>query len=225
MPVSACSSQLQYLSYIGFIGLLGATTLSPGLYKWTTGVRVFADITLTGSAADSMYTFSRTFPVLMRTAAWIFQISGTFNQATSTHIILKGGALSKNIIWVVAGAVTVGPGATFQGDILAKTNVVLQTGAIDFGCIYAQTNVALQKATVSCNGGPVSTPTPTPTPTVTVTPTSTRTPPQCSPTPTAPCYTTTFTNLTASVEGNDYLTYILVDTVAGQSCPRSIFSR
>jgi hypothetical protein len=36
------------------LGLLGATTLSPGLYKWTTGVRVFADITLTGSAADSM---------------------------------------------------------------------------------------------------------------------------------------------------------------------------
>jgi hypothetical protein len=133
-------------------------------------------------------------------------------------MILQGGALSSNIIWVVAGSVTVGPGATFQGNILAKTNVALQTGAIDFGCIYAQTNVALQKATVSCNGGPVPTATPTLTPTLTPTvpPTSTRTPPQCSPTPTAPCYNTTFTNLTASVDGNDYLTYILVDTVAGK---------
>lgn len=132
-------------------------------------------------------------------------------------MILQGGALSSNIIWAVAGSVTVGAGATFQGNILAKTNVVLQTGAIDFGCIYAQTDVALQKATVSCNGGPLptTTPTPTPTDTVTATPTSTRTAPHCPPTPTAPCYTTTFANLTASVDGDDYLTYILVDSIDG----------
>ncbi|KAJ7927055.1 antifreeze protein [Mycena leptocephala] len=113
-------------------GLIGGSILSPGLYKWTTGVTISTGITIAGGAADT----------------WIFQISGTLVQAANVRITLIGGALSQNIIWVVAGTVTVGTNGVFEGNILAKTNVVIGTNSIDNGCIYAQTAVALQKATL-----------------------------------------------------------------------------
>ncbi|KAJ6586427.1 ice-binding protein [Mycena vulgaris] len=113
-------------------GLIGGSILVPGLYKWTTGVTISTGITLAGGPADT----------------WIFQISGTLVQAANVQMTLIGGAVSKNIIWVVAGTVTAGANAVFQGNILAKTNVVMGTNAIDHGCIYAQTAVTLQKATL-----------------------------------------------------------------------------
>ncbi|KAJ7760001.1 antifreeze protein [Mycena metata] len=112
-------------------GLIGGSVLVPGLYKWTTGVTISTGLTLSGGPADT----------------WIFQIAGTLVQAANVKITLIGGAQSKNIIWAVAGTVTVGTNGVFQGNILAKTNVVIATNAIDNGCIYAQTAVTLQKAT------------------------------------------------------------------------------
>jgi len=75
-------------------------------------------------------------------------IAGTFDIASDAQVILVGGALASNIFWVVTGAVTVHPGAHFEGVILAKTGVTLQTGATMNGRILSQTLVALQSATV-----------------------------------------------------------------------------
>ncbi|KAJ7352215.1 hypothetical protein DFH08DRAFT_934682 [Mycena albidolilacea] len=112
-------------------GLIGGSILVPGLYKWTTGVTITTGITLAGGPADT----------------WIFQISGGLVQASAVTMTLIGGALPQNIIWAVAGTVSVGANAQFAGNILAQTNVVIGTNAIDNGCIYAQTDVALEKAT------------------------------------------------------------------------------
>ncbi|KAJ7363079.1 ice-binding protein [Mycena albidolilacea] len=117
-------------------GVIGGSILAPGLYKWTTGVTISTNITLDGGASDT----------------WIFQISETLTQAVNVHINLIGGAVSQNVIWVVAGTVSVGATAVFQGNILAQTNVVIGTQAIDGGCIYAQTELALGMATVLCSG-------------------------------------------------------------------------
>ncbi|KAJ7312645.1 hypothetical protein DFH08DRAFT_896816 [Mycena albidolilacea] len=72
-------------------------------------------------------------------SSWIFQISGGLVQASAA----------------VVGTVSVGANAQLAGNILAQTNVVIGTNAIDNGCIYAQTDVALEKATVLCSGGAV----------------------------------------------------------------------
>ncbi|KAJ7589989.1 hypothetical protein C8J56DRAFT_936614 [Mycena floridula] len=163
-------------------GVLGGLVFVPGLYKWTSTVQIITDITLAGGPSDT----------------WIFQISGTFDQAANTQINLIGGATSKNIIWVIAGATTIGAGAIFEGNILAKTNVVFQTSSVDHGCIYAQTAVTLQQATVLCSSSGATPPTP----------------PVCSPTPSGSfCSTTTFQDLDASVQGDDYLTFTFVDTI------------
>lgn len=59
-------------------------------------------------------------------------------------IKLKGGALPKNIVWVVAGAVTLHVGSNHKGVILAQTAITAQTGGTVKGRLLAQTAVALQ---------------------------------------------------------------------------------
>ena len=75
---------------------------------------------------------------------WIFQVAGTMNQASATQIILAGGAMAKNIFWQVAGAVTIGTYAHFEGVLLGKTVIGVNTGATVNGRLLAQTAVTLQ---------------------------------------------------------------------------------
>lgn len=212
-------------------GRIGGSILAPGIYKWTTGVTIATGITISGGPTDSR-SLIRIWPSLtdVRATAWIFQVSGSFNQAANASATLVGGALPQNIFWAIAGTVTVGTNAIFQGNILAKTNVDIDTNATNNGCIYAQTAVNLKEATVLCSGGTIAPPIPptsapatsapatTAPPTVTSTPTSSSATatfsPQCTPTA-APCFTVEFQNLNASIQGDDFLTFTLADTVQG----------
>ena len=85
-------------------GEIGGLTLAPGLYKWGTGLLISTNVTLSGGPDD----------------VWIFQVAGTLNQASATHVTLAGGALPKNIFWQVAGAVTIGTYAHFEGVVLGQ---------------------------------------------------------------------------------------------------------
>jgi hypothetical protein len=113
-------------------GKIGGLTLVPGLYKWNTKVVMATDVTLSGSKND----------------VWIFQIAGTFTQASATKMILKGGARSKNIFWQTSGAVAIGTTAHSEGVILAKTMIAMKTGASANGRLLAQTAVTLQQNAV-----------------------------------------------------------------------------
>jgi hypothetical protein len=114
-------------------GEIGGLTLAPGLYKWGTGLLISSDVTLSGGPND----------------VWILQVAGTFNQANATRITLTGGALPKNIFWQVAGAMTIGTTAHFEGIALAKTLIAANTGASVNGRLLAQTAVTLQMNTVT----------------------------------------------------------------------------
>jgi hypothetical protein len=63
--------------------------------------------------------------------------------SSAVNITLTGGALPKNIFWQVAGTVTIGTTAHFEGVILSKTGITLQTGASMNGRALAQTAVIL----------------------------------------------------------------------------------
>ena len=114
-------------------GEIGGLTLAPGLYKWGTGVLITTDVTLSGGPDD----------------VWIFQVAGTLNQGNATRVTLAGGAQPKNIFWQVAGAVTIGTTAHFEGIILAKTMIAVNTGASVNGRLLAQTAVTLQMNAVT----------------------------------------------------------------------------
>ena len=109
-------------------GEVGGLTLKPGLYKWSTDLLITNDVTLSGGPND----------------VWIFQVAGNLNQANAARVTLAGGALPKNIFWQVAGAATIGTTAHFEGVMLGKTLVAVNTGASANGRLLAQTAVTLQ---------------------------------------------------------------------------------
>ena len=113
-------------------GNIGGLRLAPGVYKWSTGVTIPKNVTLSGNS----------------NAVWIFQIAGTLHISSATKVLLASGAQAKNIFWQVAGATTLGTYSTFNGNILDKTNIALQTGAVLNGSALAQTAVTLDANTV-----------------------------------------------------------------------------
>lgn len=98
-------------------------TLSPGLYKSTSGMAVSSDMTLDAEHDGD--------------AVWIFQMDTTFISAASTKIILINGAKSSNIFWQVGSAGTTGDYSTFEGTMMAYQAITLGTGAIVHGRILA----------------------------------------------------------------------------------------
>lgn len=116
-------------------GVLGGKTLVPGLYKWTGGVSILSDVTLSGGADD----------------VWIFQIAGDITQASATSVVLSGGAKAKNIFWQVGGGTGVAINTTghFEGTILAIKAITMNTLSTVNGRLLAQTNVTLDKTTVT----------------------------------------------------------------------------
>ena len=137
--------------FLSTLGEIGGLTLSPGLYQWTTGVTVSTDVTISGTATDSKHCII--FPSVTDSdgdlyRAWILQIAGTFGVAAGKQVILVGGALAKNIVWVVAGAVTTISSAHIEGIILGKTGITLGTLTSMNGRLLGQTMVSLQQATI-----------------------------------------------------------------------------
>jgi Ice-binding-like len=113
-------------------GNIGGMTLSPGVYKWSTGLLIPANVTLNGSGTD----------------VWIFQVAQDLTMSNAASVVLAGGAASKNVFWEVAGSADLGTTAHFEGTILAKTAVGLQTGASIEGRLLAQTAVTLESNAV-----------------------------------------------------------------------------
>jgi hypothetical protein len=111
-----------------YAGDISGRTLSPGVYKWSTGVLISnVGVTLTGTSDD----------------VWVFQIAQNLTVNNAAIITLKGGAQAKNIFWVVSGKATLGTTANFSGIILSKTLISLNTGAKVTGKLLAQTAVTL----------------------------------------------------------------------------------
>jgi hypothetical protein len=113
-------------------GDVGGMTLEPGVYQWGTGLLIPTDLTLAGS----------------QTSTWIFQIAQNLTVNSGTKIVLSGGASAKNVFWQVAGQVSLGTTAHFEGIVLCQTAISLGTGASINGRLLAQTAVTLDGNTV-----------------------------------------------------------------------------
>jgi hypothetical protein len=115
-----------------YAGDLSGQTIYPGLYKWTNTVMINTDMYISGSPTD----------------VFIFQIAGNVSMEAAKQIHMLGGARPENVYWVVAGEVTIKTDAHFEGIILSKTAVTLQTRSSLNGRVYAQTLVTLDQSTV-----------------------------------------------------------------------------
>jgi len=113
-------------------GNIGGKTLTPGVYKWSTGLLIPTNVILTGSATD----------------VWIFQIAQNLTMSNAAGVSLTGGAVAKNVFWQVAGLVDLGTTAHCEGVILTQTLINMQTGASINGRLMAQTAVTIASSTV-----------------------------------------------------------------------------
>ena len=114
-------------------GAIGGKTLKPGLYNYTSSLIIPTDVIISGGPND----------------VWIFQVAGTLTMASAVRITLSGGAQRKNIYWVIDDAVTCGTTSHFEGNILGKAGINLQTGAFINGRMLAQIAVTHQMNTVN----------------------------------------------------------------------------
>jgi hypothetical protein len=113
-------------------GDISGLTLSPGLYKWGTGLSVNADVTLAGGPDD----------------VWIFQIGEGITMGPGVSVTLSGGALPKNIFWQAAGVVALNTTSHLEGIVLSQSAITLATGASVNGRLLAQTAVTLDQSTI-----------------------------------------------------------------------------
>ncbi len=115
-------------------GDISGRRLTPGIYKWSTGLLISeAGLTLAGGPDDK----------------WVFQIAGDLTLGSGARIKLTGGAKAKNITWVVAGQAVLGTNSHLCGTILSKSLIALNTGAFVTGKLFAQTAVTLNASTVN----------------------------------------------------------------------------
>jgi hypothetical protein len=113
-------------------GNIGGMTLPPGVYKWSTGVSIPTDVTLSGGDGG----------------IWIFQVAQNLTMSSAAKVLLTGGALPRNIFWQVAGLVDLGTTAHLEGVVLCETAVTLRTGASLNGRLLAQTAVNIDTSTI-----------------------------------------------------------------------------
>lgn len=114
-------------------GDIGGMTLTRGVYKWSSGLLIPTNVTLSGSATD----------------VFIFQIAQTLTVASAKSIILNGGVVPKNIFWQVSSSVELGTTSHFEGVILCKTAITMRTAASTNGRLLAQTAVNLDSNAVT----------------------------------------------------------------------------
>ncbi|MEQ1632213.1 MAG: ice-binding family protein [Planctomycetota bacterium] len=114
-------------------GNIGGRNLAAGVYKWSTGVQISDDLTLTGGPTD----------------VWVFQIAQNLLLATATNVTLAGGALPRNVFWQVGGGVELGSSSRIAGILLSSTTIALQTGAVVNGRLMAGTAINMDNATIT----------------------------------------------------------------------------
>jgi hypothetical protein len=119
---------------IATVNEIGGTTLAPGVYTLD-AITINGDVTFDAGGNPN--------------AVFILQTPTTLNQAAGKSVILAGGALASNIVWQVAGSVTVAAGAHIEGIILTKTLAAFQAGSSLNGRILAQTAVTLISTTIT----------------------------------------------------------------------------
>jgi len=119
-----------------YAGDVSGKILTPGLYKWGTGLLITdVGVTISGSSTD----------------VWIFQIAGDLTVNNGAIVTLAGGAMAKNIFWQVEGGAgaSLGTTADFKGIILAQTAISINTGATVNGRLLSQTAVTLDANAVT----------------------------------------------------------------------------
>jgi hypothetical protein len=106
-------------------GDLGGRTLTPGVYSYSSSAALTGTLTLHAGGDPN--------------ARFIFQTGTTLTTASSSAVVLAGGATIDNVFWYVGTSATLGSSSTFVGTIVADTAITANTSAAVHGRLWART--------------------------------------------------------------------------------------
>lgn len=107
---------------------LGGLTLTPGVYCFASSAQLTGSLTLNALGNPN--------------ALFLFKVGSTLTAASGSSVTVINGATSCNrVYWQVGSSATIGTGASFAGDILALTSIILTTGANTSGRALARNGV------------------------------------------------------------------------------------
>ena len=123
-------------------GNMGGLTFTPGLYVNSTSVLISGagpgnNVTLDAQGNPN--------------AVFIFKMGSTLTTATSSQVILAGGAKASHVFWQVGTSATLGVTSIFQGNVLAATSITINTGAAVTGSMFAGAAGGAGSATVNAS--------------------------------------------------------------------------
>jgi type VI secretion system secreted protein VgrG len=121
---------------------LGGMTLTPGVYCFNAAAGLTGILTLDGQGNSN--------------AVFVFQIGGALTTAMNAFVNTTNSLENTNVYWQVGSSATLGSGTVFRGNIVALTDITLNTAATVDGRALAR------NGTVSINTtfvGDPSTPT------------------------------------------------------------------
>jgi hypothetical protein len=95
---------------------LGGMTLAPGVYDFSVAAALNGTLTLDAQGNGQ--------------AVWIFQIGTTLITASNAAVQVINGGPDDGVFWQVGSSATLGSDTVFEGNILAKASITLDTGAI-----------------------------------------------------------------------------------------------
>ena len=95
-------------------GDLAGRTLTAGVYKSTAALEVSTRLTLDAQNDPA--------------AVFLFQVDAAFNTAAASSIILVNGAQASHVFWQVVGAVSLGAGSAFTGNVLGRAAITIGAG-------------------------------------------------------------------------------------------------
>ena len=114
---------------------LDGLILAPGLYSapGSLNLSVNTTLTLNGGPND----------------VWIIQVASGLTTGANTNIALTGGAVAKNVFWLIKSGLTIGATSTFKGVILTGTAVTVGANSVIVGRLLSQTAITMDQNTIS----------------------------------------------------------------------------
>jgi hypothetical protein len=94
---------------------LGGRTFRTGVFFWSSSAQLTGAVTLDAQGDPN--------------AVFIFQIGSTLTTASSSSVVLIGGADAKNVFWQIGSSATLGTATAFRGNIVALASITLNNGA------------------------------------------------------------------------------------------------
>ena len=119
---------------------LGGQTLTAGVYCFASSAQLNGTLILNAQGDAN--------------AVFIFQIGSTLTTLSSSQVTVINGATGNNVFWQVGSSATLGTSSQFAGNILALSNITLDSGA-DISCgraLALNGAVTMDTNDVSING-------------------------------------------------------------------------